>query len=89
MCFKKIFAIKVLKNVTSVFYIFNKINFFLILHFSNITRLNLACFNKNIYFYLNLLQYHYRIRNYNFIIFQSLPSLFRIIKFSRTKSTTI
>ena len=30
------------KNIISVFYILNKINFFLTLHFFNITRLSLA-----------------------------------------------
>ena len=40
----------------SVFYIFKidlyKVNIFLILHFFNIIRLNLTCFDKNIYIYL-------------------------------------
>ena len=41
-------------NIINVSYIFNKINFFLILHFFNIIRLSLACFNKDIYFYINV-----------------------------------
>ena len=41
-------------NVTSVFYIFNKINFSLTLYFFNIIRLSLAWFNKGIYFYINV-----------------------------------
>ena len=42
------------KIVTSVFYIFSKIDFFLISHFFNITRLSLACLNKGICIYLNV-----------------------------------
>ena len=41
-------------NVTSVSYIFNKIDLSLISHFFNIIRLNLACFGRDIYFYINV-----------------------------------
>ena len=41
-------------NVTSVSYILNKANIFLISHFFDITRLGLACLSKGICFYINV-----------------------------------
>ena len=41
-------------NITSVFYIFNKIDFSLISYFFNIIQLSLTWFNKDIYFYINI-----------------------------------
>ena len=41
-------------NVTSVFYILNKIDFSLTLHFFDITRLSLTCLNKDIRIYINV-----------------------------------
>ena len=41
-------------NVTSVFYILNKIDFSLISHFFNIIRLSLACLNRDIYIHINV-----------------------------------
>ena len=41
------------ESVTSVFYIFNKVKFSLILYFFNIIRLSLTYFNKDICIYLN------------------------------------
>ena len=41
-------------NVTSVFYIFNKAIFLIKLIIYNITRLSLACLDKDICFYINV-----------------------------------
>ena len=55
-------------NVISVFYIFNKVNYFLISHFFNIIRLSLTYFNKNIYFYINVFFYVYIFFSLNYFI---------------------
>ena len=49
--------IKERNNITSVFYIFNKANIFLISHFFNITRLSLTCLDRDICFYINVFFY--------------------------------
>ena len=41
-------------NVTSVFYIFNKVIFLIRLIIFDIIRLSLTCFDRDIYFYINV-----------------------------------
>ena len=55
-------------NVTSVFYIFNKANFSLISHFFYITRLSLACFNRDICIYINVFFYIHNFFSFNYLI---------------------
>ena len=58
--------------VTSVFYIFNKINFSLTLYFFNTIKLSLTCFNKVIYIYLKKNLFVYIFSFYLIVLFNTL-----------------
>ena len=56
-------------NIISVFYILNKTIFLIKLIIYDITRLSLACLDKNIYFYINVFFFMYIFSSHLIVLF--------------------